>query len=75
MKFSCNIGSISQDKTIKDHLEALNEVNKAIGYDKINIRTFIEDNKELFSLAYDPVKLRHLTPFQGDDDHRVYWVL
>ena len=72
LEFSCNIGSISQDKTITDYLNAYNEALAAIGYDKNNIRTVIEANEEAFTCIDDTVRLRHLTPFQGDDSHRVF---
>lgn len=72
LDFSCNIGSISQDKTITDYLNAYNEAFAAIGYDKINIRTVIEANEKAFSCIDDTVRLRYLTPFQGDESHRVF---
>lgn len=71
--YKCPISSIHEDAEVKDALKNLNEFYDMNEYYDVSLEEFIR-NEPSFICSDDKsqVGVRYLTPFQGDDGHRVF---
>ena len=71
LAYRCDVGNVAQCHDIIENLANLNRCLAASNHEETSLHDFIAEDERFF-LHDNMVGVRYLTPFQGNDTHRVF---